>query len=261
VYTYDNVGNLTSLVHKNAGGTALATYSYSYDAGNRLISETDNGATTTYGYDGADQLTTVNGSSTYSYDANGNRTMSGYTTSADNRMTSDGTWNYQYDNEGNVIQKTKISTGEVWTYTFGNFNRLLTATDKDSHGNLITQTTEKYDVFGNRVEEDVYTQTTGQTVVTYFAFDGDTAWAQLNGSKQLQVRYLYLNGYDQPFARITAAGVATWYLTDHLGSIRDLQDNTSGLIVDHVNYDAYGNVTSESQPANGDNFKWTGDWF
>jgi len=62
---------------------------------------------------------------------------------------------------------------------------------------------------------------------------------------------------DQLFARIFSTGTAAWYLTDRLGSVRDITDNT-GAVIDHLNYDGFGNVTSETQPWNGDRFKWTG---
>ena len=50
-------------------------------------------APTTYQYDKTEQLTN-DSLVTYSYDLNGNRTMTGYTTGTGNEMTSDGTWNY-----------------------------------------------------------------------------------------------------------------------------------------------------------------------
>jgi RHS repeat-associated protein len=260
VITYDKAGNVTSIVHNNAGGTPIATYLSAHDRGDRLVTETDNGNVTNYGYDVANQLTS-SGSTTFTYDANGNRNMPGYSTGGDNRMQSDGTWNYTYDNEGNITVKTNITTNETWTYSWDNANRLTSAVHKDGGGNLIVQATEKYDVFGNRVEEDVFTQSTGQTVVSRFAFSGSNIWADLNGSNQLQMRRLYLDGLDQPYARISAAGVVTWYLTDHLGSIRDLQDNQSGNIVDHVDYDAWGSVANETQASNGDGRKFGGYWF
>jgi hypothetical protein len=37
----------------------------------------------------------------YSYDANGNRTMTGYQTGSGNQVTTDGLWSYTYDAEGN----------------------------------------------------------------------------------------------------------------------------------------------------------------
>src|SRR5262249_20093721 len=88
-YGYDNVGNVTSIVHNGSGGQ-LAGYLYTYDAANLLTREVDNGTATNYTYDAANQLLTA-GSSTFSYDPNGNRTMTGYSTGADNRMQSDGT--------------------------------------------------------------------------------------------------------------------------------------------------------------------------
>jgi RHS repeat-associated protein len=45
-----------------------------------------------------------------------------------------------------------------------------------------------------------------------------------------------------------------------LGSIRDIV-NTSGTVLDHLSYDAYGNVLSESNSANGDKFKFDGMQF
>ena len=34
---------------------------------------------------------------------------------------------------------------------------------------------------------------------------------------------------DQLFARIGVSGIAAWYLTDRLGSVRDMTDNTGAL--------------------------------
>jgi RHS repeat-associated protein len=42
--------------------------------------------------------------------------------------------------------------------------------------------------------------------------------------------------------------------------VRDLTDNT-GAAIDHINYDGWGNVISESTPFNGDRYKYTGREF
>src|SRR5207244_1889905 len=39
-------------------------------------------------------------------------------------------------------------------------------------------------------------------------------------------------------------------------SVRDIV-NASSSVIDHVDYDGFGNAT-ETQPANGDRYKWTG---
>ena len=47
---------------------------------------------------------------------------------------------------------------------------------------------------------------------------------------------------DMVLARQTSGTVA-WYLPDRLGTIRDLV-NTSGSVIDHVDYGAFGNTLS-----------------
>ena len=62
------------------------------------------------------------------------------------------------------------------------------------------------------------------------------------------------------FARVSAGGTAAWYLQDREGSVRYLVDNT-GAVHDHLTYDGYGNVLTESSPTFGDRFKYTGREF
>src|ERR1019366_2651553 len=45
----------------------------------------------------------------YSFDVNGNRTISGYVTGVGNQLLSDGTYNYTYDQNGNTLTKTRIA--------------------------------------------------------------------------------------------------------------------------------------------------------
>src|SRR5690606_37137449 len=51
-----------------------------------------------------------------------------------------------------------------------------------------------------------------------------------------------------------------WYLTDHLGSVRDIV-NGVGVVIDTITYDSFGNVVAEANAAGGDRFKFTGrEW-
>ena len=120
-YTYDG-NQLTVLVQADGSGTVLASYSYVYDAANRLMSKTENGVTTNYVYDSTGQLI-QEGTTTYSYDANGNRNSAGYVIGPDNELLSDGTNNYSYDAAGNQITATDIATGVTWTYAYNNANQ------------------------------------------------------------------------------------------------------------------------------------------
>jgi RHS repeat-associated protein len=256
-FMYDANMNLTSLQHQNGSGTCLASFLYNYDLAGRLKSEIDNGgAPVTYSYDGTAQLL-GDGSNNYSYDLNGNRTNTGYHTNAANELSSDGSWNFTYDNEGNIIQAVSIATGTTWNFTYDNQNYLTGSTEKTSTGTLMEQSTYVYDALGNRIEKDVYIQTPATSTVQRFAYDGSAIWADMNGSNGLVTRYLRGDQVDELFARISSGGTAAWYLTDHLGTVRAITDN-SGVVQDKLTYDSFGNVLSETSPSFGDRWKYAG---
>ena len=103
--------------------TPLATFVYSYDKANRVTSETDAEGTASFTYDNSNELTAVTGSRTesYSFDLNGNRTGTGYSTTIMNEtLTSPGV-TYVYDKAGNMIAD---SGGTFTTYTYDYRNRL-----------------------------------------------------------------------------------------------------------------------------------------
>jgi RHS repeat-associated protein len=257
-FTLDNAGRVTSLLDTNPSGTTtLASYSLAYDPAGNLTTQIDHGNTSTYSYDNAEQLT-GDSSETFSYDADGNRSTYTFNATYKNELTYDGTWSYTYDGEGNEISKFK--TGETWTYGYNNANEMISATDTVS-GTVATSTIFKYDAFGNRIETDVYTHSSGVTTTTRFAYDGwDPAkgtgtgnenfdvWAEMDGSSSLTTRYMRGDVVDQVFARMTfSSGSFTtyWYLTDPQGTIRDVIDNNA-TVRDSVTYGAFGNITAES---------------
>ena len=254
--TYDPASRLTNLQHFNGSMTIIANYTYTYDLASRLTTEVLNSTTTTYQYDTANELTSDTANN-YSYDLNGNRTSGGTQTGGNNEITTDGTWTYTFDQEGNLVKKSKGTNAETWTFGYDNLNHLIWSKDAATDGGAATTlATYLYDVFGNRIEKDVWTSQSGTTTVSRFAWADNQIWADLNNSNALVTRYLLGDKIDQLIARIAASGTAAWYLTDRVGSVRDLVDNSGGLI-DHLNYDGFGNVTFEAQPANGDRFKWT----
>ncbi len=256
-FTYDGVGRLTNLQHQNGSLVNIANYTNTYDLASKITSEVLNGgAPTTYQYDTTDQLTN-DSVVTYSYDLNGNRTMTGYTTGLANELTSDGTWNYAYDSNGNLIQKTNISTGEVFAFGYDNRNRMTSATDTTTSG-LQMQATYVYDAIAQRFEKDV--EIGGTTTVTRFAYDNGQIWVDMNGSNALQTRYLRTDQLLELLARIMSSGSAAWMLVDRMGTSRNLVDNT-GSVVDTITYDGFGNTITESSPVNGGAYKvWGYRW-
>ena len=244
-FSYDSVGRLTNLQHLNGTGSNLASYTNTYDVANRITAETLNGgAPTTYSYDAANELTN-DSQVTYTYDLNGNRTMTGYATGPANELTSDGTWDYFYDKNGNQIGKRNPSTGEVFSYGYDNRNRLVSAQDTTTSG-VQMQATYVYDALGQRIEKDVWTQSGGSTTTNRFAYDGSKIWADLSSANAIQTRYVRGDQVLELLAQIVS-GTAAWFLMDRIGSVRNVVDGT-GALIDTITYDGYGNITNETSP-------------
>src|SRR5262249_21367885 len=152
-----------------------------------------------------------------------------------NRMSNDGTFTYTYDAEGNVSQKSKGAGQETWNYAWDNADR-LTSVRKTSDGSTSTLwETYAYDAEGNLGREERRRAGAGNTTDRH-GFDDDNPWADLDGSNALQVRYVFGDGTDQVLTRTVASGAnaGLWaYLTDNLGSVRDLV-NSSAQVKDHL---------------------------
>ena len=147
---------------------------YSYDALKRLLTSTQDlggtdpstaNASTQYGYDVDDRLTTVtdpnNGTTAYQYDDLGNLLA---TTSPDT-----GTTTYSYDDAGNVLSKTTASgTPEAIThsYSYDALNRLTGVTTPDPQEDV----TYSYDSCPNGSGR-LCRVTTGSAAV-FYRYDG-----------------------------------------------------------------------------------------
>jgi len=267
-YGYDAAERLTGITDKMSVGTIVASYAYTLDAANRLTQETQTwqgtGATsdtTNYTYTNNNQLTGVThtdtafANETFSFDSNGNRNMSGYATGTDNQTTSDGTYNYTYDNEGNLITKTDIATGAQTQYSY-DFRNRLTEVDQVVGGVKTVLATYTYDALDRRIG----VSEGGATTWTLYDGTSTNPLMEFNGSGTLTVRYLdgpSVAGVDAVLSRDTSSGGVAWYLTDRLGSVNDLVNN-SGTVIDHIAYSAFGQVLSESNAMVGDRFKYAG---
>ncbi|MGD9126842.1 MAG: RHS repeat-associated core domain-containing protein [Planctomycetia bacterium] len=204
----------------------------------------------------------VQSDETYTYDANGNRTNTGYVVDAANRLTSDGTYNYTYDAEGNLTTKTEIATGNVTEYTYDHRNRLVLVQEKSSGGIILNEVEYTYDALDRRIAKTVDADGEGPQAAetTHFAYDGEHIWADFDNSGVITARYLYGNSIDQLIARYRPVEGTAWYLTDHLGTVRDIV-NAAGTLINHIDYDSFGNILAQTDPAAGDRFTYTGREF
>jgi RHS repeat-associated protein len=267
-YQFDSLNRLTRLAHDNSTST-VAFYDYIYDADSRISSITNVDGITNYTYDdrdqliGADHADASNPDETYQYDANGNRLQShlhngGYVTGTANRLLSDGTFNYLYDAEGNRIRQTNVATGEYREFEYDHRNRLVAVVDF-SAANVEQQRVEfVYDAIGRRISKAV------DGVITQFVYDGHGVILDFvdqdgvgGNAPVFSQRYLHGPAIDQVFAQESDVGDVSWLLADHLGTTRDIVDST-GQLENHIKYDSFGNVISQSGPSTSTRYLFTG---
>jgi RHS repeat-associated protein len=258
-YTYDAKNRLDVLSHGSG-----VSYNFNYDNGNRITKITDVDGVTNYTYDKNNQLTVANHSNSnkpnesFSYDANGNRTNSGYQTGTNNRLNSDGKYNYAYDDEGNLTRRTEIASNKVTEYEWDYRNRLAGVFDKNAAGNVTQNVGFKYDSQNRRISKKVGSNE------TRFVYDRDNVLFDFTapGANQpvLDQRYFYGTGVDQVLAQESANASVLWALTDQLGTVKDWV-NSSGSVADHVVYDAFGRIVSQSNSTQGSRYGFTGREF
>jgi len=247
---YDNADRLTGITHTDATRSlTLSSFAYGYDVGNRVTSYTGPEGSLTFGYDTTDQLTgvtgTVNGNSyseSYSYDLNGNRQTASFPVdgvqqnftytvppNSGNEVQSDGVYNYTYDNEGNLLTQTRIGDGQLTSFSWDYRNRLTEVTVKDGQGNLLHDEKFTYDVNNNRI--GVWLD---GTQVSWTVYDRQNPYLDFTGAGAVSERYLSNpQALDQLFARVDGSGTNVgWYLTDRLGSVRQVVNGSNGTVLD-----------------------------
>jgi len=253
VFGYDDSARLTSLSHAK-GATTLANYTWAYDESNRVTTFTSaTDGDVDYTYDDRGQLTAADydyqTDESYTYDDNGNRTYVGgqqITTGDHNRLENDGTFTYQYDAEGNRTSRTRISTAPAddyqVIYSWDHLNRLVGVTFKDEQLNVTKEITNIYDTSNRWIGQQVDTDGDGDIdVATSFVYDGNQIVLRLvdadgdgAGGYELTDRYVWGPQVDQILATdqidpSTGDTDTLWTLSDNLGTVRQLwQSDESG---------------------------------
>ena len=252
-YGYDGLNRVKLVEQKNASGTVIAKYSYSYDlVGNKTKVEELAGRSVAYSYDDLYRLTkevitdSVHGNRTmeYVYDAVGNRLLkrdsaigdTTYSYNVNDRLLNEKlngiTTAYTYDNNGNT--KTKTAGAESTTYVWDTQNRLMGATI-DKNG-LVQQLGYEYNVAGLKTKAIV------DGAETRYLLDENRQYAQVleeYNNAGVQSRYVY--GVELDLVSQTRNTTTSFYLNDGHSGVRQLTDST-GSSTDQYGYDSYGNV-------------------
>ncbi|MFC1643473.1 RHS repeat-associated core domain-containing protein [Chlamydiota bacterium] len=236
-YTYDNANRLLNLV-PDVGGPV----SYTYDnTGNRL-SRTDQDGTHSYMYDTIYQLTSADHpegitDENYSYDNVGNRlSSSAYDDWSYNAVNQLDSYNnalvtFSYDNNGNMLvlhSPGEGGTEKTTTYTWNYENRLTSAETPGITASYY------YNPFGIRLSKTV-----NETTIWYL-YDREDIIGEYDNNGVLLRSYIHGQGIDEPVKLIDeSSGEEYYYISDALGSITQIQDNSQN-VVEYYKYDSFG---------------------
>ncbi len=227
-YTYDNLGRITSKTEIVDGVTQILAYSY--ELSGRLVEVKTNGITT----------------EAYSYDLNGNRlsaTVGGVTVNgiydAQDRLSQYGNLSYTYNDNGDVTSVTDSATTETTQYNFDVLGNLISVTQPD-----LTQIEYVIDGKNRRIGKKV----NGTLVQGFLYKDQLNPIAELDGQSNVVSRFIYGT---KPFVPdyMLNGGKTYRIVSDHLGSVRLVVDMVTGSIAQRIDYDSFGNIINDTNPA------------
>ena len=284
-YIYDYAGRLTSLAYRDAQNALLANHEWTFDASGNITAYF-NSVDGTVGYtnDSTGQLTEADYSGTpsdedYAYDDNGNReTANGstYATGPNNQLLCDGTYTYTYDAEGNRTSRFiwtdantngVVDSGEksqITEYEWDYRNRLVEVRERADEASSTSQVVDyAYDTQNRWIKKTLDSDGASGSdpiVQTVFVYDGNQIALQFEktgvgdvAAADLAHRYLWGAAVDQLLADEDLTGATPevlWTLGDHLNTVRDLAVYDSGTdtttIAAHRVYDSFGNLTSQT---------------
>ncbi|MBT8489634.1 MAG: hypothetical protein KJN62_01160, partial [Deltaproteobacteria bacterium] len=254
-----NLGRSFNVYGEVAGQTysvnsqPIATWELIRNDNGRITEKTETAGDTTvhdvYTYDSLGRLRTVtrdrNLIEEYRYDPNGTRTYEmndlrsitgrNFAYSDEDHLLTAGTAAYQYTVDGFLTTKTD-GTDET-RYDYSSRGELLSVTLPDD-----TTIDYIHDPLGRRIAKKV-----NGTITEKYLWQGLTRLlAVYDGSDNLMMRFEYADSR-MPYAM--TRGGSTYYLTyDQVGSLRIVADS-SGNVVKQIDYDSFGNIITDSNPA------------
>ncbi|MDF2540146.1 MAG: repeat-associated core domain protein, partial [Herbinix sp.] len=298
-YHYDRKNQITSLVNAKADQSVISSYQYTYDPASNQLSKTEGKGTTTYTYDSLNRISTVSEPdgkvTTYTYDGAGNRKaekvekgLAGavilYNYNEQNRListlASDGTeTKFLYDRNGNLLSKssgksellTIVEDDPVKLPDFGLIivredengtgTKYLNLNTYDHYNRLISSKTEKstakyrYNAQGYRVEKTVNDNT------TRYLYEADKVVLETDENNNQEAFQAYGSNllYRTTAADDEMGAQSYYYLYNAHGDVTALIDAQGNIAVTY-DYDAFGNILSESGTAN-NSIKYAGYQF
>jgi RHS repeat-associated protein len=221
-YMRDKIGRITEKQETLEGVTSSTAYSY--DLASRLETVAQDGVEIIrYQYDSNGNRTHVNGAQTATYDQQ-------------DRLLTYGDAVYSYTANGELTEKTD--------------NGATTYYDYDVLGNLMQvrlpgDITIDYVIDGKN--RRIGKQVNGVLVQGFLYKDQLNPIAELDGSNSVISRFVYGTKANVPDYMIRGGEVYR-IISDHLGSPRLVVNTETSEIVQRMDYDAWGNVTQDTNP-------------
>ncbi len=260
------------------GPRELESLSMSYDSDGRLTyvgNSVYSAEVQSYSYDHDSQLTYANGYGGYgsgldlNYDANGNLAGSGTSVGDGNtQLQADGETD-TFDAAGQVLTETDGS-GNVLDLTWNIAGDMTSVTSKNSSGVTQYVITLNYDMFGSLIGRTYTPYSGGSPVFTQtqrFVIDPaiGNAVLEFNGGGYLTDRFLWGPLVDQFLAdekvsSLSSAGNVEWMATNNTGSVSDVFQNAYSVLIDHVFYNAYGAISSQTNSSSAPLFGYNGEF-
>ncbi len=246
---YNGAGELISYT-ATAAATPVYSFTLQRDARGRVVQKTETvGGTTTvdvHSYDPLSQLTSVTRGGvaveSYTYDENGNRLVANVggqqtatTLDGQDRIVQSGSSTFAYNAAGQLASVT--APGQTTTYQYDPAGNLLSVA-------LAGGPTVSYVIDGR--DRRIGRRVDGVLVQQFVYADARRIVAELDGTGTLVSRFVYAGG-NMP-ASMVRGGVTFRLLTDHVGSVRLVVNATDGSIAQRLDYDAWGNVTADTNP-------------
>lgn len=168
-----------------------------------------------------------------------------------NELLKDGHYKYTYDLEGNRKSKDQIEVERIdgvrqfkeWGYEYDHLNRLTQVRERNGLTSAFVTERFRYDALGRLVYSTTVEQVSARgwnNTTRRFVHDGADVYLDLGGhigqAPMFVARYLRGDKADDLVAR-TDANTTRWYLTDRLGSVRNVI--TATQLVSY-SYDAFG---------------------
>ena len=244
---YNGFGELESM-SAALGASPLYGLQLGYDKLGRVVSKTEvmAGVSTprTYQYDAAGRLAVVSSGGTqlasYGYDANGNRTQINgavvATVDAQDRLLNNAAASYNYSAAGTLTQKTQGA--QVTSYGYDIFGNLLSVT-LPGGGQIGYLVDGSHRRMGKKVN--------GAVTQRWVYQDALRIAAEVDAAGAIQARFVYGERPNVP-EYMVKGGVSYLLITDHLGSVRLVVSSSTGAVVQRIDYDEWGRVTSDSNP-------------